>query len=721
MSPLDKLKASPAGLARIAAADTGLMWDYPPHLRALNAALLEVAAGHNRFLMVFMPPGHAKSSIISEAFPAWILGTQPNAQVILSTYGQEFSETWGRKARDLLVYYGPVLYGVGVRQDSKSVSEWRVAGRRGVMYSVGVGGQTTGKRADYALIDDPVKNQQEAESEVMRDNLYDWFQRTLYTRLTPAGAIVLCMCMTGDTLVMMHDGQQKPLRDVRPGDSVATYENGTIAITSVRKWANQGPDVVYTIRMKSGTVVRANARHPFLTLRDGVEVWARTDTLKKGSLILRATGENGAGLPVQLKDARSLLSVRDSAPLTTAKNDGLMGIAQCLTNTQQDECSDSGSDTASVIVNTTDSLPNRAASVRYAESRHQPTTRGRIGADISASIMTTIPDVFADSSAMTATSPLAMVAQPNVCAPPLHTLSVTPDEVIDVGISGFEDVYDLQIDRTENFIANGLVSHNTRWHHDDLAGRLLRDRDEGRGLPWRVLNFPALAEEGDALGRAEGEALWPRLYGRERLAEIQAAISEQAWLAMYQQRPTPSEGAMYHREWFDHRYDELPQLQYRVMTVDSAFKTGVGADYTAIEIWGVTNNGFYLVHVLNERLEYPELIRALIDLAAEHRVAGIYIEDKASGQSAVQTLQRETRLPVVAVPVRASKEQRADGNTPTWRAGRIFLPRHAAWVGPFVEQHILFPRGAHDDMVDASNIALDVLKYGGVSYGKVSY
>jgi predicted phage terminase large subunit-like protein len=424
-------------------------------LEALNAALLDVAAGRTRFLMVFMPPGHAKSSVISEAFPAWYLGMRPNAQIILSTYGQEFSESWGRKARDLITAYGQYFETpLAVRQDSKSVSEWRLANHRGVMYAMGVGGQTTGKRADVAIIDDPIKNVVEAESAVYRESLYRWFQQTLYTRLTPEGAIVLCM---------------------------------------------------------------------------------------------------------------------------------------------------------------------------------------------------------------------------------------------------------------------------TRWHHDDLAGRLLRDRDEGRGLPWRVLNFPALAEDDDGLGRAVGEPLWPRLYGQRRLAEIQATLSEHAWLAMYQQRPTPEQGSTYHREWFEQRYESLPPLDRCILTVDSAFKTGVGADYSALEVWGINATGYYLVHVVNERLEYPDLITSIIALAEEYRVAGVYIEDKASGQSAVQTLQRETRLPVVAVPVHASKEQRADGNTPTWRAGRCWLPKAAPWAGDFIQQHILFPRAAHDDMVDASNIALDVLKYGGVSYGRVVY
>ncbi|MGC7970003.1 Hint domain-containing protein, partial [Salmonella enterica] len=79
----------------------------------------------------------------------------------------------------------------------------------------------------------------------------------------------------GDTPVLMADGSERPLRDIRPGDEVATYEGGRLTTSTVKNWRNNGPDSIYRIRMKSGVEVRANARHPFLTVKDGNETWTR--------------------------------------------------------------------------------------------------------------------------------------------------------------------------------------------------------------------------------------------------------------------------------------------------------------------------------------------------------------------------------------------------------------------------------------------------------------
>ena len=173
---------------------------------------------------------------------------------------------------------------------------------------------------------------------------------------------------------------------------------------------------------------------------------------------------------------------------------------------------------------------------------------------------------------------------------------------------------------------------------------------------------------------------------------------------------------MYKREWFSHRYSEDPNFHTTVLAIDSAFKDGVDTDYSALEVWAATATDYYVRHIVNERLEYPELIQTIKDMAVTWKVDAIYIEDKASGQSAAQTLRRETRLPIIAVPPKGSKVARADGNTPTWRAGKVWLPESASWLSSFIEQHIAFPRGSHDDMVDAGNIALDQLKHGGVEY-----
>src|SRR6185312_7122864 len=97
---------------------------------------------------------------------------------------------------------------------------------------------------------------------------------------------------------------------------------------------------------------------------------------------------------------------------------------------------------------------------------------------------------------------------------PLDTFEITTDEIVSITPFGYEEVFDLQIDRTENFIANGLVSHNTRWHEDDLAGRLLAQQGAG-GEQWKVLSLPAVAKEDDALGRKPGDPLWPEYFQAE--------------------------------------------------------------------------------------------------------------------------------------------------------------------------------------------------------------
>lgn len=141
--------------------------------------------------MVFMPPRHGKSQLISEYFPAWYLGCHPSRRIILTCYGADFAREWGRKARDVLTEWGPSLYGVSVRADSKAADAWNIAKRPGGMVTAGIGGDITGRGAHLLIIDDPVKNWQEAQSETVRNAHLSWYQSTGYTRLSPNGAIII--------------------------------------------------------------------------------------------------------------------------------------------------------------------------------------------------------------------------------------------------------------------------------------------------------------------------------------------------------------------------------------------------------------------------------------------------------------------------------------------------------------------------------------------------
>jgi len=98
----------------------------------------------------------------------------------------------------------------------------------------------------------------------------------------------------------------------------------------------------------------------------------------------------------------------------------------------------------------------------------------------------------------------------------------------------------------------------TRWHDDDLAGRILNSEDQRN---WTVLTLPAIAEESDALGRSPGDVLWPQWYPRERLEQQRTVMGERAFSAVYQQNPIPATGGIFKPEWFTSRYDSLPNLR----------------------------------------------------------------------------------------------------------------------------------------------------------------
>ena len=139
------------------------------------------------------PPRSGKSELVSAAFPAWCLGTFPDRRVLLASYAAEFAAEWGRKARDLLAEHGPEVFGVSVRQDQMAAASWGLAGHRGGMFTTGVGGQATGRGADLLVIDDPVKNAEEARSALMRERTWDWYRSVLRTRLEPGAGIVVVM------------------------------------------------------------------------------------------------------------------------------------------------------------------------------------------------------------------------------------------------------------------------------------------------------------------------------------------------------------------------------------------------------------------------------------------------------------------------------------------------------------------------------------------------
>jgi len=141
--------------------------------------------------MVFMPPRHGKSTVISHHFPAWYLGRNPDKRVILASYQSSFATEWGFKAQELLKKFGPTVFGVKPSQELRARDAWGIKEHEGRMFSVGVNAAITGKGGDVIIVDDPIKSDKEAMSESIRASMKKWFSATLYTRLEPGASMII--------------------------------------------------------------------------------------------------------------------------------------------------------------------------------------------------------------------------------------------------------------------------------------------------------------------------------------------------------------------------------------------------------------------------------------------------------------------------------------------------------------------------------------------------
>jgi len=163
------------------------------HHGLLLDALQSVETGEIPRLMVCMPPGSAKSTYTSVVFPPWFMGRNPKLSVIAASHTQELAERFGRRVRNLVAAkeFGNV-FNIGVADDSASAGRWDTTAG-GEYFAAGVGGSITGRRADLAIIDDPVKSREDADSERSRDKAWDWYTNDLLTRLKPGARQIVVM------------------------------------------------------------------------------------------------------------------------------------------------------------------------------------------------------------------------------------------------------------------------------------------------------------------------------------------------------------------------------------------------------------------------------------------------------------------------------------------------------------------------------------------------
>ena len=431
------------GLALLA---SNYQYQIPSHINMLNDKLQKIAFGDTKRLMVSLPPRHGKSMLVSHYFPAWYLGMFPDKRVILTAYEADFAASWGRKARDVLNEYGKPFYDIDVDDKSSAANRWDIQGYTGGMVTAGVGGPITGKGADILIIDDPVKNAEEANSQTYRDKTWEWYQSTAYTRLEPDGSIILIM---------------------------------------------------------------------------------------------------------------------------------------------------------------------------------------------------------------------------------------------------------------------------TRWHEDDLAGRILQQIEHGSSESWEIINLPAIAEEHDILGRNVGQPLWPERYDLKELERIKYTTGSYWWSAMYQQRPQPPEGGLLKRSWIKHYQPyELPDLEELNIYQgwDLAISTKETADYTVCTTLGISKEKqIYVLDWYRDRIDFPTQVRMVEKLAEKWNPSQIGIESNAYQQALPQQLKKTSMLPIKEVKRTKDKVTRITSAFVHFENAKILLPENHPELDNFINEYVYFPQGKHDDMLDSTELAIELV------------
>jgi predicted phage terminase large subunit-like protein len=185
------------------------------HHRLIADKLEAVERGEIKRLMITMPPRHGKSELASRRFPSWYIGRNDNKQIIAASYNSDLANDFGREVRNIV--NSPEfnkLFKTELSPDSKAANRWHTD-KGGMYVAAGVGTAITGRGADILLIDDPFKDRQEADSEITRQRVWDWYTSTAYTRLMPGGAIVVINTrwhdddLSGKLLVEQDSGGDK--------------------------------------------------------------------------------------------------------------------------------------------------------------------------------------------------------------------------------------------------------------------------------------------------------------------------------------------------------------------------------------------------------------------------------------------------------------------------------------------------------------------------------
>ena len=258
-----------------------------------------------------------------------------------------------------------------------------------------------------------------------------------------------------------------------------------------------------------------------------------------------------------------------------------------------------------------------------------------------------------------------------------------------------------------------IVIVMTRWAQRDLTGQVLKADAQRGGEGWEVIEFPAILPSGNPL--------WPQFWSLEELAALREELPNAKWQAQYQQNPVGNESAIVKRDWWKWwEEDEPPQCEFILQSWDTAFEKTQRADYSAGTTWGVFMNpkdgnrpNVILLNTYKKRVEFPDLKKDVMEEYNAYEPDTIIIEKKASGAPLIYEL-RAMGIPVQEFTPSKGQDKiaRLNAVSDIIASGKVWVPQ-TRWAEELVDEIAAFPSGEHDDLVDATTLALMRFRQGG--------
>jgi predicted phage terminase large subunit-like protein len=736
------------------------------HLELVEATCLDAIANGKR-IIISISVRHGKSRTVSEWLPAWYLGRNPDNRVILAGHEADFAARWGRAARDILTEHGPDIFGVSVSRRSEAANRWDIEGHNGGMLTVGVGGSPIGRGADLCIASGTLVSTPQGDKDIAvlaneggilwaydhdrervveasitaatesetRDLVEIEFRSGRRLRCTPDHRIALeggryieaRLVSEGTQVPALGDPdlpdlrKRVPTRRKRARQEASSRTDGDLLLTDLRQRALQGDapmrEVLETDGQKGSSVLPRLHLGP----SERNQIHPRRNALPAVLDLV----------PPPHIEADLLQSwMCQSSPLRSNDRFGklaLQGRHQLRTLVQVDATPDprTGRQLRRVWQHGTD---DRAPHRRGSSEQHP----GEPG-DALQDAPHGAPQVGLDTVVVVRhLRPASHVVYDLTVEGPHNFFAgevLVHNCIIDDPVKSYADAMSpLVRKRVQDWWTGTMVSRiepggaailvMARWHADDLAGFLLKEDPEN----WSEIRLPAVCDSlDDPLGRELGEPLWPERFPlaelERRKHETSLSLGESVWLAQYQQTPrAPSGDIFVTSKW---RYGvpaDVPAGTRWCRGWDLAATDGAG-DYTAHVHIGRSPDGRTFIADAGRGQWASDRVRSeLLDVARRDGPSTMVELPQDPGQAGKDQAAQLTRLlsgfQVRAIPQTGTKEVRAAGLAAQQQAGNVTLigpESGGSWVGDLIGEFEEFPRGAHDDQVDAAAVAFNRL------------